>query len=92
MKRNVTLESIVRDAERSVRTVDQLFSDAARWNRLHPNEEPIDPDPDGEMAAVKRYAQAMIKECKRPRRIGEPITVNAPLPDSVKRQLDQKGI
>lgn len=87
MRRKVTLQSIIRDAERSIANVDQLFADTAHWNRVHPDEEQIDPDPDGEMAAVKRYAQAVIRECKRPRRVGEPITVKAPLPDSVKARL-----
>lgn len=84
MARNVTLKSIIRDAERAVATADQLFADTAHWNRLHPDEQLIDPDPDGEMAAVKRYAEAMLQECKRPRRIDEPIVVKAPLPESVK--------
>jgi len=85
--KQVTLGSIIRDAERSIKNVDQMFADVAHWNRLHPEEEPIDPDPDGEMAAVKRYAEAMIRECRRPRAIGEPIVVNAPLPKSVQQQL-----
>lgn len=86
-KRDVTPGSIIRDAERSIANVDQLFADCAHWNRLHPDEEPIDADPDGEMAAVKAYAQAMIRECRRPRKIGEPIVVRAPLPNSVKQKV-----
>jgi hypothetical protein len=86
-KRKVTLASIIRDMERAIATVDQLFADTAHWNRLHPEEEPIEADPDGEMAAIKRYAEAMIRECCRPRKIGEPIVVNAPLPKSVRQRL-----
>jgi hypothetical protein len=88
--RNVTLGSIIRDAERSIKHVDELFADIAHWNRVHPQEEQIDPDPDGEMAAVKRYAQAMIRECRRPRKIGEPIVVREPLPKSVAARLAQQ--
>jgi hypothetical protein len=58
----VTLQSIIRDAERAVRVVDELFNDTAHWNRLHPDEAPLDPDPDGEMQKVKQYAHALIKE------------------------------
>ena len=90
MARQVTLASIIKDAERSIENVDELFADTAHWNRLHPEEEPIDPDPDGEMAAVRRYAEAMIRECRRPRKIGQPIVVNAPLPKSVEQRL--KGV
>lgn len=85
--RKPSLNSIIRSAERSIATVEQIFADVARWNRLHPDEQPIDPDPDGEMAAVKRYAEAMIKECRRPRKIGEPLIVRAPLPKSVQHRL-----
>lgn len=32
--------------------IDDIFSDAEHWNRIHPNEEPIDPDPDGLMGKI----------------------------------------
>jgi hypothetical protein len=86
-ERKVTLKSIIRDAERSIANIDLLFADCARWNRLHPTDEPVDPDPDGEMGQVRRYAEAMIAECRRPRRIGEPISVKVPLPRSVAERL-----
>lgn len=89
-QRKPSLSAIIRDAERAIANVDQIYIDAAHWNRLHPDEQPIDPDPDGEMAAVKRYAQAMIRECRRPRKIGEPIVVKAPLPKSVQQKLRQE--
>jgi len=29
------------------RGIEMIFNDAAHWNRLHPTQKPIDPDPDG---------------------------------------------
>jgi hypothetical protein len=87
-KKRPTLTSIIKDAERSIKNIDQLFADTAHWNRLHPDEKPIDPDPDGEMAAVKRYAQALLQECRRPRQIGEPISVKLLLPKSVQARFN----
>lgn len=86
--RKVTLQSIIKDAERSIATVDRLFLDTAHWNRLHPDELPVDPDLDGEMAQAKRYSQALIRECRRPRKLGEPIVVPVPLPRSVAERME----
>lgn len=36
--------------------IEKIFIDAAHWSRLHPDEEPIDPDPDGEL---RRIADAL---------------------------------
>jgi hypothetical protein len=85
--------SIIHRAERSIEKIDESFLAIARWNRLHPEEAPIDPDPDGELAAIKKYAEALIQECRRPRRIGEPLNIPAPLPNSVKEKIHeiQKG-
>lgn len=89
--RRPTLSSIIRDCERAIKNIDSLFADCAHWNRLHPDEL-IDPDPDGEMAALKRYAEANIKECRRPRGLNEPIIVKAPLPRSVQERLKEDSV
>jgi len=44
-------EEFHRRAKGIIRKIDALFADCARWNRLHPNEEPVEADPDGTMRA-----------------------------------------
>jgi hypothetical protein len=40
------------------REISQIFLDAESWNSLHPHEEPIDADPDGELS----YALAELQK------------------------------
>ena len=48
-------------ASESAREIRSIFDDAARWNRLHPNEEPIDVDSDGQLrAAMERAMDIML--------------------------------
>lgn len=44
-----TLQSLLARAQRIRKDINQIFLDAEHWNRLHPDETPIDPDPDGEL-------------------------------------------
>jgi hypothetical protein len=82
-----TIAAIIKDAERSIKHVNELFADTAHWNRLHPDEQ-IAPDPDGQMAKLKEYAEALIRECRRPRALNEPIIVkDVPLPECVKERM-----
>jgi hypothetical protein len=37
------------NARRIRADIEQIFTDAAEWNRIHPNEGPIDCDPDGDL-------------------------------------------
>ena len=37
----------------------QVFADAEHWNRVHPDDEQIDADPDGEFAALLQRLQGM---------------------------------
>lgn len=41
------LQSLLARAQRIRAEINQIFLDAEHWNRLHPHETPIDPDPDG---------------------------------------------
>ena len=43
-------EELVDDLRTLRAQIAQQFLDAAHWNRSHPDKEPIDPDPDGELA------------------------------------------
>lgn len=40
--------------------IRQIFLDAEHWNRLHPEEEPIDPDPDDVLARDQVWLEASI--------------------------------
>jgi hypothetical protein len=43
------------------REIEQQFNDCAHWNRLHPKEEPIDPDPDGSLASCLAYCDGIFE-------------------------------
>ncbi len=40
---------ILKIATESIKEIEQLLADTAHWNRLHPDQEPIDIDPDGKL-------------------------------------------
>jgi len=40
--------------------VQQAFDDAAQWNHIHPQEQPIDPDPDGQLARIRDGLDRML--------------------------------
>jgi hypothetical protein len=48
-----TREQILEEADRIRREIEQVFIDTEYWNSVHPNEEPINPDPDGMLARIK---------------------------------------
>lgn len=39
--------------------IEQIFLDAASWNENHPREEPIDPDPKGELRRIHDTLDAL---------------------------------
>ena len=46
-------------ADRAVKVVaeiNHIFADCDHWNRTHPEEVPIDPDPDGALSAARSQA------------------------------------
>jgi len=38
----------------------QLFEDAAHWNRINPDCEPINPDPDGKLGSILKNISQML--------------------------------
>lgn len=44
-----TRAQLVEDLRAMRENIQLAFNDAAHWNRLHPDEEPINPDPDGKL-------------------------------------------
>jgi hypothetical protein len=57
----VTRASLLADAHRAVERITAIFDDVAQWNRTHPGEEPIRPDPDGALARGLEQALAIIR-------------------------------
>lgn len=48
---------LLRENQRIRGKIAQLFRDARHWNATHPEHEPIDPDPDGELARQLRWLE-----------------------------------
>ena len=40
--------------------IEQIFRDVGHWNRTHPDEEPIDPDPDGTLRQLADEIDALL--------------------------------
>lgn len=57
----VDRKTILDRAKKISAEIGQIFTDADAWNRLHPSKVPIDPDPDGQLAAIKRSLDGMIE-------------------------------
>ena len=47
-----TRETLLARARHQRQEIAEFFADVAQWNRQHPEEEPIDPDPDGQLAEI----------------------------------------
>jgi len=60
-----TKAEIKAEAERQFAEIEQTFLDVAHWNDAvrKPDEEPIDPDPDGTLAGLRRYLECVVKQC-----------------------------
>lgn len=54
-------QRIINEAARILNDIEQQFIDAEYWNRHHPDQEPIDPDPTGELAHWKRGFEGLLK-------------------------------
>jgi hypothetical protein len=62
-----TSRTIIIGRARQLRAeIDQIFVDAEYWNSEHPNDQPIDPDPDGRLRSIADGIDAMLaKEQER---------------------------
>jgi len=47
-----TRDELIDDLRKLREEIRLTFDTAAHWNRTHPGEEPIDPDPDGELRDI----------------------------------------
>ena len=50
--------------EKTLAEIELLFLDAEHWNQSHPDEEPIDCDPDGELKRLQWRLSGMFKKLK----------------------------
>ncbi len=70
-----TRDQIIAKAGRLCREISQTFQDVQHWNNIHPDEEPINPDPDGFLAHMLEILDGVLaREKKNITDIGIPIT------------------
>lgn len=62
--RTVTRTVIVNRARMLRAEITQIINEAAHWNRMHPNELPIDPDQHGQLRAIADSIDAMLAKEK----------------------------
>jgi hypothetical protein len=59
-------QSILNRANKIIREIEHIFTDAKHWNEntrplLYPDAEPINPDPDGKLARCKQGLEEMLR-------------------------------
>ncbi len=54
-------QRIINEAARIANNIEQHFLDVEYWNTYHPNETPIDPDPDNKLAQWKRSMESLLQ-------------------------------
>jgi hypothetical protein len=58
---NAERQRLINEAARIANNIEQQIIDIEYWNSHHPNEEPIDPDPDGQLATWKMRMESVLK-------------------------------
>jgi hypothetical protein len=53
-------QRIINEAARISNEIEQMFIDYEYWNELHPDEQPIDTDPDGQLGRWKRSMDSLL--------------------------------
>lgn len=86
-------QRIINEAARILGEINQHFIDVEYWNtntrvRLYPSDEPIDPDPTGEMAHWKRSFEALLRNEAR---LGNfPVPLHAEPPKEGSDEVDDE--
>lgn len=52
---------IIAKAARMCDEIGQIFLDAQHWNNIHPDEEPINPDPDGMLTRMLKDLEHFLR-------------------------------
>lgn len=63
-KRPITLLSLLANTERQLREIDQYLTDCASYNDNRGRDNPIDPDPDGEVARSRRWLVSLANQLR----------------------------
>lgn len=53
---------MIAGAQKTIADIDQLDIDCDYWNRNHPDEEPLQADPDGQMAVLREWAVRLLEK------------------------------
>lgn len=53
-------QRLINEAARIANEIEQHFIDATYWNELHPDQEPLNPDADGQLARWKKSMDSML--------------------------------
>lgn len=53
-------------AIKTIAEIDQIHVDVAYWNRMHPDEEPLDPDPDGSLRRSRDTVHRVVDDLSAP--------------------------
>lgn len=56
-----TRQEIIDEAKRIRAECQQILLDGEHWNNIHPNEEPIDADPEGQLKRTIAGIDAMLE-------------------------------
>ena len=59
------LNLLLLDAENIICKIDQMFLDCEHWNNIHPNEEDLNPDPDGSIIRLRNSLETFINGIER---------------------------
>ncbi len=69
-KRPITKRTLLTDVVHNLVNIEQMFVEAIYWKLCRPEEEPINPDPDGYLAEEwAKLADFLIKEIERARQL-----------------------
>jgi hypothetical protein len=53
--------ALIERASTQLVALDDYDADIAHWNRTHPHDSPIDPDPDGAVAEIRAYLTTLLR-------------------------------
>lgn len=54
-------QRLINEAARIVNNIEQLFLDTEYWNECHPDNAPLNPDPDGELTQERERLMRMLE-------------------------------
>jgi hypothetical protein len=55
-------EVIISRAQHLRQEIAMIFNDVEHWNRIHPDEKPIDADPDGLLRRMAHFLEVVLEQ------------------------------